>query len=473
MDKLVASAELAVADIPDGATVALGGFGQQHCFATSLILALRASGTKDLCIVANSMGGNGEIRGQILAESKQVKRLITSFSARPGVPTAAEDQIAAGEMTAELVPQGILVERCRAGGAGIPAFYSPVSVGTAIADGKDIRYFDGKPFVLEHAILVDFALLRAYRADRAGNIEFRGGSRSLNPAFAKAARVAIVEVDEVVEIGGIPPDRVGLPGIFVSRVVKTTHKHDVTTMQPPPRRANDKPRLYNGKPGLTRSAMARRAAGIVKPGSYVNLGLGIPTLVSNYLEGRDVLLHAENGILGYGGMVSGQDIDPDIYNAGGQFVSVVPGASFFDSVTSFEMARGGRIDTVILGAYEVDEQANLANWSTAQSVKSGIGGIGGAMDLVAGNSELIVIMEHTDSKDRAKLRRQCTYPLTGRACVHWIVTDLALLRWQDGQFVLEEVAPGFSAAEVQQLAEMKFALGPDIRTMSTMSTMTA
>ena len=463
MDKVIASPEQAIADIADGATVAIAGFGLEHRFATSLILALRDKGTKGLCLVCNSLGGPGQ-RGQVLAENRQVRKLIAAFSDRPGVKTASAQQIVSGELEVELVPQGILVERCRAGGAGIPAFYSPTGVDTTLADGKDVRYFDGKPYVLEHAIRVDYALLRAHRADRAGNLQFRGGSQNFNPSFAKAARVAIVEVDEIVEIGELPPELVDLPGIFVSRVVKSTHTTDVRNLQSlgGPRRAAESARLYNGKPALTRAQIAKRASRLVKDGSYVNLGTGIPTQVSNFLQNRDVVLHAENGILGYGEMVSGDDIDPDFYNASGQFVSLVPGASFFDSVTSFEMARGGKIDAVILGAYEVDQHANLANWSTSDAAR---GGIGGAMDLVAGDTELIVVMEHCDSKDRPKLRRECTYPLTRKGCVNWVVTDLALLRWQGGRFVLEEVAPGFTPAEVMELAEMEMVAGPDVRTM--------
>jgi len=137
-----------------------------------------------------------------------------------------------------------------------------------------------------------------------------------------------------------------------------------------------------------------------------------------------VILHAENGVLGYGRMVSEEnEIDPDIYNAAGQFVALNPGASFFDSVTSFEMARGGRIDTVILGAYEVDQHGSVTNWSTADAKR---GGIGGAMDLLSGHGDLIIVMEHTDSKGRPKLRKRCTYPLTGRSCVSYAVTDLAV-----------------------------------------------
>jgi 3-oxoacid CoA-transferase len=461
MNKVVESPERAIADISNGATIAIAGFSVGHRFANSLIIALREKGTKELTIVCNSLGDPGATRGQILAENKQVKKLIAAFSVRPGTPTASEEQITMGDLEVELVPQGILVERCRAGGAGIPAFYSPTSVGTDLVNGREIREFGGKQYVLETAIHVDYAFLRGHRADTLGNVQFRGGSQNFNPAFAKAARVAIVEVDEIVEPGAIPPELIDLPGIFVSRIVKTTQQFNLWWR--PERRPSDKPRLYNGKPALTRSGIAKNAARLVRDGTYVNLGVGIPTMVSNYLVDRDVILHAENGVLGYGKMVSEEkEVDPDIYNAAGQYVSLKPGASFFDSVTSFEMARGGRIDTVILGAYEVDESGSVANWSTQDAKR---GGIGGAMDLLSGKGDLIIVMEHSDSKGRPKLRKKCTYPLTGQNCVSYTVTDLAVLHWHNGKCTLEAVAPGFTPEEVTALTEMQIAVAPNVRTM--------
>jgi 3-oxoacid CoA-transferase len=463
MDKVVASPEQAIADIKNGATVAIAGFSVGHGFANSLILALREKGTKDLTLVCNSLGDPGATRGQILAENKQVKKLVAAFSVRPGTPTASEEQIANGTMEVELVPQGILVERCRAGGAGIPAFYSPTSVGTDLVKGREMRDFDGKPYVLEYAIHLDYAFCRGYRADRLGNVQFRGGNQNFNPSFAKAAKCAIVEVDEIVEPGVIPPELVDLPGIFVQRIVKTTQPKAAQLWKRPERRPSDKARLYNDKPGLTRQGIAKNAASLVREGTYVNLGVGIPTMVSNYLQSRDVILHAENGVLGYGRMVSEEhEIDPDIYNAAGQYVALTPGASFFDSVTSFEMARGGHIHTVILGAYEVDQTGSVANWSTADAKR---GGIGGAMDLLSGKGDLIIVMEHTDSKGRPKLRKACTYPLTGQGCVSYVVTDLAVLRWDGQQFVLDAVAPGFTADEVIGMTEMKVVAAPNVRTM--------
>ncbi len=463
MNKVVTSAEQSIADMPDGATVALSGFGLGHRFPNTLLQALRHQGTRQLTLVCNSLGNAGE-KGQLLVENKQVKKILASFSVRPGTRTPAETQIIAGELEVELIPQGILVERCRAGGAGIPAFYSPTAADTELAIGKDMRYFNGKAHVLEHAIHLDYALLSGYRADRAGNVQFRGGARNFNPSFAKAARVAIIEVDEIVETGEIPSELIDLPGIFIDRVVQNTHFIDARKLSRSGKRAADTARSYLGKPGLTRAAISRNAAKIVRNDSYVNLGTGIPTEVSNYLEGRGVWLHAENGVLGYGGTVTGDAIDPDVFNAGGQFVQPIAGTSYFDSVTSFEMARGGHIDTVILGAYEVDQDGNVANWSLADAKR---GGIGGAMDLVAGDAELIIVLEHRDSKDRPKLRKHCTFPLTARRRVNWVVTDLAVLHWVDGRFVLEAVAPGFTSEDIVALTEMEFAVAPTLAIMET------
>src|SRR3981081_1638059 len=458
MDKVCASPEAALADLQDGASIAFSGFGTSYGFACSLLVAARDKGVKNLTLVSNGLGAVGQLRGMLLVASGQVSKLIVSFSSRPGMRTPADDLIEAGDLEVELVPQGTLVERMRAAGAGIPAFYTPTGVGTPIAEGKEVRVFNGKPHILEQALPVDYAFLRAYRADALGNVEMRGSSRNCVPAFAKAARVAIVEVDEIVGVGEIPPENIGLPGILVTRVVKKTVEPDEA--RPAPRRAADKPREYNGKPGWTRHQMAEKTAGLMAEGSYVNLGTGIPTLVSNYIAGRDITLHGENGILGYGGMVEGDEIDFDVFNASGQFVSALPGASFFDSVASFEMARSGKLQAVVLGAYQVDQEGNLANFSLGDPR---LGGIGGAMDLVAGKRTLIVMMEHRDSQGRPKLVRRTEYPLTGVACVDVVVTDLAILRRIDGGFVIDAVAEGFSAEEVRALTEMDVKIPSEAR----------
>ncbi|WP_199564882.1 3-oxoacid CoA-transferase [Spongiactinospora rosea] len=450
INKVYESPAAAVADVPDGSSVSIAGFGMTHSFPTSLTVALREQGARRLCIVANSLG-TGEYRSNTLIENRQVNRLIVSFSARAGeARSAAEQQIAAGEIEVELVPQGTLVERLRAGGAGIGAFYTRTGVGTAIAEGKETRTIDGVEHVLEYGLKVDYALIRAARADRFGNLSFTGVGRNFMPSFAKGAKITVAEVDEIVD-GELDPEAIGVPGIFVDRVVIRTV--DVPHDFPTPRagRGADSARTYNGKPAMTRNKMAEVAAGLVPPGSYMNLGLGIPTLISNYIEGRDIVLHSENGVLGYGGMATKDDYDPELYNAGGQYVHLTPGASFFESVTSFEMVRGGHVDFVALGGFQVDGKANLANWSTPDMIG---GGIGGAMDLVAGDTTVMVLMTHLDSKGKPKLVKECDFPLTGLACVNIVVTDLGVFRWDGSRFRMEYVAPGFTPDEVAALTEL-------------------
>jgi 3-oxoacid CoA-transferase len=448
MDKVVGSPAEAVADIPDGASISISGFGLSSGVPNSLLAAAAEQGAKDLCLVANGVGG----AAARLIENHQVTRLIVSFVSRPNIDSAAGVQAASGAIQFEVVPQGTLVERLRAGGAGLAGIYTPTGVGTPIAETKEVRFFDGKPFLFEPAIHVDYAFVSAYRADRLGNCEFRGSSQHFNPSFAKGARVAIVEVDEIVEPGEIDPHRVGLAGCFVSRVVKRTIQPDRQGLGRF-RRAPDVPRDYNGKPAWTRAQMAEVAAGLLPEHGYVNLGLGIPTLITNYLEGRDITLHGENGILGYGATADPNAVDFYVHDAGGNYVTQKPGVAFFDSVTAFEMVRAGKIDVVVLGAYQVDEAGNVANWSTPEQVG---GGIGGAMDMVAGGATVMVLMEHRDSRDRAKLVRSCTYPLTGAACVDIVVTDLAVVRRRNSRFAIEAVAPGFSSSEVAALTEMEF-----------------
>lgn len=444
IDKRVASAAEAVADIPDGASLGIGGFGPSRTYA-ALIPALLARGTKDLRVVANSVGGNPNSIWTLL-ENHRIRHITVSIS------RGADEYIRSGEIGIELVPQGTLVERLRAGGSGIAAFYTRTGYGTKVAEGKDVRWFDGAPHLLERAISLDFAFIRADRADRYGNVSFRGVGANLNPSMAKSAKVVVVEAREVVD-GWLDPDEVDLPGTFVTRVLQQAPE---TVPFPKQRRGGvdiDTPVRYGGKPGWTRREMGRVAAGLLPSGAYVNLGLGIPTVVSNFTEGRGVVTHAENGMLGAGPDATAADYDQDIYNAASGYVQLDPGAAFFDSLTSFEMVRGGKIDVVILGALQVDALGNLANWATAD--RQG-GTIGGAMDLAAGDATLIVMMPHLANDGSQKLVERCTFPLTGTGCVDLVVTDLCVLRRTAGRFHLEATAPGFTAGEIADLTELTF-----------------
>jgi 3-oxoacid CoA-transferase len=466
-DKIAPNAAAAIADLQDGARVLIGGFGVIQGWPTSLVQALRASGRRDLTLICNTPGV-GPTSPQILAEDRQVRKLVASFAAYPSRRTPIEDGIRAGEIELELVPQGTLIERVRAGGHGLGPFYTPTGVGTQVAEGKEERSFDGRRTVLETPLFGDFALIRAARADRAGNLVFRRSSRNLNPIFAAAARVTIAEVDEIVETGSLDPETIAVPGVFVDRVVRCENPLDVTRLRELSRAHGKQWDLevrerQVGPRGIPPELMALRAARCLRRGEYVNLGLGLPTLVSNYIAPEDeIVLHSENGMLGFGPIASGPEADIDLYNASGQLVSWLTGASFHGSEQSFAMARTGRVTTVILGGFQVSAAGDLANWNVPQT---GVGGIGGAMDLAAGDARILVVMFHLTRDGEPKLLERCTYPLTAIGCVSRVVTDLAVVDLDRDGFLLREVAPGVTVDDVRSCTAAALRVASDVREM--------
>lgn len=216
-----------------------------------------------------------------------------------------------------------------------------------------------------------------------------------------------------------------------------------------------------GKERLDREVIAMRVAKELPDGAYVNLGIGIPTLVANYIsEGRTVVYHSETGVLNCGPLADEGEEDIDLINAGGQFLKMAPGMSFFSSAEAFAMIRGGHIDVAVLGAFQVSESGDLANWMVP---RRGVGNIGGGMDLAMGAKRIIVAMEHTDRNNEPKIVKDCSYPQTGRRCVSLIVTDLAVIEVIGEGLVLKEVAPGWTANEVQVLTEPSLILSPDLK----------
>ena len=343
----------ALEGVSDGATVFISGFGGAG-FPNKLIRALRDKGPKDLTLVVNSATHRYSLTHELIENDHVRKVICTAARGHDKEPSPFETRWMAGKIELEMVPQGTFTERIRAGGAGIPAFYTPVGFGTELTQGKEVRRFGERDYVLEPAITGDLALVRADTADRTGNLIFRYAQMNFGPVMATRRKAR---------------GRRGARDLGRSAAARARAASGHLC------------RPRGGRmSALNRLQITWRAAQDIEDGQVVNLGIGLPVHCSDYLRPElDVILQSENGVVGVGPLAAPDKADTDLVDAGSRRITLRPGASIVDSSWSFAMIRGGHIDVTILGAFEVAANGDLANWDMRVPNRGPL--VGGAMDL--------------------------------------------------------------------------------------------
>ncbi|MDE0286517.1 MAG: 3-oxoacid CoA-transferase [Gammaproteobacteria bacterium] len=434
--------EQAAAKVRSGDALIVGGFGMTGN-PTNIMHALAETGVKGLTYIGNNVGEPGLAGGRCLRKGMFKKVIGSFFTSNPEAVAAAQS----GDVEFELLPQGTLAEAIRAGGAGLGGFFTPTAAGTPLAEGSETRVIGGTEMVFVPALRADVAIIRAWRADTIGNLQYRMTENNFNQAAATAAGLVIAEVEEIVPAGALDPDFIHTPGCFVDYLVQAD-------LNPEHLGTSASVAASLKKVDEARMSMARLALAELKRGDIVNLGVGIPTLVADLIKPEDgIVLHSENGMLGVGPEPETGGAMEYPINAGKVPVTALPGSSYFDSAASFAMIRGGHVDAAIMGGLQVDEQGNLANWAVPGKP---LLGVGGAMDLASGAGRLIVTMTHCDRNGNSKVVQKCSLPLTARKAVNVLITDLAVFNFDDSGMRLVKLLPGVTEDEVREKTGAKY-----------------
>ncbi|KAH7134426.1 hypothetical protein EDB81DRAFT_803868 [Dactylonectria macrodidyma] len=473
INKIRPSAVDALQGFKSDSTVLVGGFGFSGVPNTLINAVAARKDLTNLTVVSNNAGMPGVGLGQLL-DTRQIGKMIASYI---GENKVFEQMYLTGDLSLELIPQGTIAEKCAAGAAGVPAFYTPAAYGTIIqsgelpvkynADGtiaimskpKEARAFNGKNYVMEESIFGDVALVKVHKADRLGNCTFRKAQNNFNEVMAKNAKLTIVEADEIVEVGQLDPENIHIQGVYVDVVIQSTEPKKIERLifEKSPEDV-----IKDTASSLSRERIVKRAAKELQDGMYVNLGIGIPLATPSLVpDDMEVILQSENGILGMGRYPRPGEEDPDLINPGKETVTLKTGASTFGSHESFGMIRSGKINLTMLGALQVSMYGDLANFMLPGKVK----GIGGAMDLVASpeKTKVVITMEHVDKKGRPKIMKECTFPLTGKRCVSRIITDIAVFDCTSEGLVLKELVEDVSMDELVERTGAPFEVASDFK----------
>lgn len=385
-------------------------------------------------------------------------------------------------MDLELTPQGTIAERLKAAASGVPAFYTPAALNTVVEHGqlpirynpdgsvqkysekRETRVFNGKKYMLEHALPGDVGIIKVHKVDPLGNATFHSTALNFNGVMARAAKVTIVEADEIVKIGDLKPNEISLPGIYVDYIVERKNPLQFERLEFS-NHIEQTHKTFDLAKMSKKEKIARRAALELKDGMYVNLGIGVPIQAATYVDKNlDIQLQSENGVLGLGGLPKPGEEDPDTISAGKAAATLLPGAVVFGSEESFAMIRAGRMDLTMLGAMQVSKYGDLANWFIPGKVK----GMGGAMDLVANpdKTKVVVLSDHVDKYGKPKIMDECSLPITGARCVSRIITDLAVFDVDHEQgLTLIEYAPETTVEQLKHCTACDFSVSKDLKPM--------